>query len=173
MAFRVRELSACVDGAFQEEMRLAVAQVHASFPQTVHARSLQLYALLASHTASTERLVRALRAERNGYEPHGDKLWSTAEELQGHQPEQFHAALLRWEEKIRRYEEFPGAEQAVFDESLKKAILLQKAPPEMQTYLRVYVTDGTSYPLLRDKVEHYLRGMRKWNLADTTPVPMD
>eukprot|EP00971_Amphidinium_carterae_P065955 1306806-Amphidinium_carterae.1 len=69
-------------------------------------------------------------------------------------PSAFASELLKWEQTIRRYEEFAsssGTGPAQLDSDIKKAILMDRMPEELAMHCRVFVTDRTSYEELRDR----------------------
>eukprot|EP00971_Amphidinium_carterae_P052214 1027960-Amphidinium_carterae.1 len=194
--FEFENYLVCVDANYQEELRQAAIHggpVGLPTEPNRQARSHSLYAVLASLvTGKALDIVKTQRDLRKGfeswrrivheYEPPNNsrRLALLAELLEAasldgtSRPEQFAVKLLRWEERIREYERFPDC---TFDAE-KKAILLKRAPAELATFLRVTVSETSTYEEIRDRVEGYLRSRRLWHLGDTAassqgPVPMD
>eukprot|EP00971_Amphidinium_carterae_P349415 6491008-Amphidinium_carterae.1 len=182
--FEFENYMSCISPDFHPELEAAVTS---SGPcvvpadRSIQRRSVQLFAMLASLTTGRPaEIVRSLRETRNGfeawrllvreYEPQqaASKLTLLSEllraaELNDLDPERYQSALMRWEEKIRRYEQMPGekpGETASFPEDVRRAILLEKAPVAMQAYLRVQMTERTTFAELKDRVESYLRSLK-------------
>eukprot|EP00971_Amphidinium_carterae_P348034 6490285-Amphidinium_carterae.1 len=192
--FEFENYMSCMNPNFHDELDLAVQSSQACVVPAdpgIQSRSYQLFAMLASLTAERPaEIVRSLRESRNGYEAwrllvleYEPQLAASkytllyelleAKELDGLDPEHYQSAIMRWEEKIRRYEQMPGdkpGEGATLAEDIKRAILLKKAPSAMQAYLRVQMTDHTTYVELKNRIDSYLRSLRS---TSSQSVPMD
>eukprot|EP00971_Amphidinium_carterae_P351885 6492321-Amphidinium_carterae.1 len=191
--FEFENYLVCLSEEYLEEMRLALlvgGVVMLPQEAAIRRRAFALYRLLASLcTGKALDLVKSCQSTRNGYEawrlivleyePTNTtrKLAVLSDVLKApgldckKSPETFAIELLRWEEQVRRYEEFPssaGGGPARLDEDIKKAILLDRMPEELATHIRVLVSDRTTYAELRDRIESFLSTKRMWSLGDST-----
>ena len=194
--FDVENFMCVVHPSFGEEMELATSTAlgdgeelgHGEAGSPLRKRSALLYGVLAGLTTGRAKLmVKTLRSSKNGYQvwrqlcddympksSQGLKLAMALELSHGKEFEptaDFQSALLKWEEKIRQYEQLGSA----FDSTLKKAIILKFAPEPLGNHMRVTPGATDSYESMRSSIESYYRSVGKWCVGDmaTGDDPMD
>ena len=139
----------------------------------VRQRSTLLYAILGGLAQDKSKtIIRSLKVSRNGfeawrqivadYEPQNEnrKLALSLRIAQGKAFEgiaskDFAVALMNWEEEINEYEAMSNP-PVPYDDALKRAVLMSRAPKVIQDHLRVNPGVDT-YKKMRDAVEGYLR----------------
>jgi len=80
----------------------------------------------------------------------------------------FHTALLQWSKRITAYERFG----TLFDDTIKRAVLLANAPLEVATHLRVTHGATDNYERMKIAIELYFKAIGRWNAGDEAS-PMD
>eukprot|EP00971_Amphidinium_carterae_P134722 2669718-Amphidinium_carterae.1 len=83
------------------------------------------------------------------------------------EPAKFLHALAQWERDIQEYE---VAAHNVLPEEIKCAVIVDKSPEEVRTYLLIHCGEGTSYGVLRLKLEEYVQAVQ---VTQNTTTPMD
>ena len=89
----------------------------------------------------------------------------------------FYDQIVEWERRIAEYENLSGTKMA---EDLKLATIVERAPPEVSTYLRLHVTTDSSYCSVRNQLVCFIQAGRSWtaraseiDYSDGGPAPMD
>ena len=141
---------------------------HGEAGSGIRKRSILLYGVLAGLTSGrTKLMVKKIRSSRNGYlawrmlvedfmprQSTNLKLALSMEISSGEASKvnhDFHTALLQWEEKITLYETFG----TLFDDTIKRGVLLANAPLEVATHLRVTEGATENYDRMKIAIELY------------------
>ncbi len=74
----------------------------------------------------------------------------------------FQATLMSWEQQIVHCEAM-GTE---FDPTLKKAVILKRAPQPVATYMCVTLGAAHTYTTMHAAIEAYYRNLGQWHLGD-------